>query len=54
MKRLDVIGIHLNKEVSDACFGIFAKISTDDSLIPCYVIPTDEELMIARDAYELV
>lgn len=54
MKRLGVIGIHLNEEENDKCFGTLAKISTDDSSIPCYVIPTDEEVMIARDAYNLV
>ena len=54
MKRLSVIGIHLNEDENNKCFGTVAKISTDDSLIPCYVIPTDEEVMIARDAYNLV
>ena len=29
-------------------------ISTEDSKIPCYVIPTDEEVMIARDAFNLL
>ena len=28
-------------------------VSTADSKIPVYVIPTDEELMIARDTYKL-
>ena len=28
-------------------------ISTKDSKIECWVIPTDEELMIARDTYDL-
>ena len=28
-------------------------ITTKDSKIPVYVIATDEELMIARDTYEL-
>ncbi len=32
----------------------FRKISTDDSKIPVYVIPTNEELMIAQDTYNLV
>ena len=54
MKRLEVIGIHLNEEENNKCFGTEALISTDDSAIPCYVIPTDEEVMIARDAYSLV
>ena len=54
MKRLSVIGIHLDESVNDKCFGTEALISTPDSSIPCYVIPTDEEVMIARDAYNLV
>ena len=27
-------------------------ITTQDSKIACYIIPTDEEVMIARDTYE--
>ena len=54
MKRLDVIGIHLDEKANELCFGTEAMISTSDSSIPCYVIPTDEEVMIARDAFNLV
>lgn len=54
MNRLGVIGIHLDKKANDDCFSVEALISTSDSSIPCYVIPTDEEVMIARDAYNLV
>ena len=32
----------------------FREISTDDSKIPVYVIPTDEELMIAQDTYNII
>ena len=53
MKRLDVIGIYLDKEANDNTFGEEGIISTKDSSIPCYVIPTDEELMIAQDTYDL-
>lgn len=34
--------------------GEFAKISTDDSKISIYVVPTDEELMIAKDTLRLI
>ena len=34
--------------------GEVVKISTDDSSIAVYVIPTDEELMIARDTLDLI
>ena len=30
------------------------KISSDDSAIDVYVIPTNEELMIARDTLKLI
>ncbi len=54
MKRLSVIGIYLDEDANEKCFGIEGKISTEDSKIPCYVIPTDEEVMIARDAFNLL
>ena len=53
MKRLDVLGIHLDEKANADTFGIEGLISTKDSKIPCYVIPTNEEVMIARDTYEL-
>ena len=34
--------------------GEMVKISTDDSDVLVYVIPTDEELMIARDTLHLI
>ncbi len=53
MKRLDVIGIHLDEEANEKAFGTEGLISTKNSKIPCYVIPTNEELMIAIDTYDL-
>ena len=53
VKRLDVIGIHLDEEANNNTYGVEGIISTKDSKIPCYVIPTNEELMIALDTYEL-
>ena len=50
---LSVLGVKLDEEAND-CRGKVQKISTDDSSIPVYVIPTDEELMIARDTFNLV
>lgn len=29
-------------------------ITKEGSKIPCYIVPTDEELMIARDTYRLI
>ena len=35
-------------------YGEYTKISTDDSEIGVYVVPTNEELMIARDTLFLI
>ena len=51
--RLGALGIKLDEEANKVRAEEI-MISTKDSKIPCYVIPTDEELMIAKDTYELV
>ena len=53
MEGLTCIGIKVDEEANNIR-GEFRLISTDDSKIPCYIIPTDEEVMIARDCYELI
>lgn len=45
------LGVTLNAEVNDTVRGIEKLISGSDSKIPVYVIPTNEELMIARETY---
>lgn len=56
LNALAPIGIKLNEEVNDAIAGfkeITAGIITaEDSTIPVYVEPTNEEVMIARDAFK--
>ena len=52
-ERLECLGIKINKEVNDELIGKEGLISTDDSNIKVYVIPTDEEVVIARDTYNL-
>ena len=47
---LAVLGIKIDEEAND-CRGVERLITTEDSSIPCYIIPTNEELMIARDTY---
>ena len=53
MKRIECLGVKLDKKANQSR-GEIAKISTDDSKIAVYVIPTDEEVMIARDTYNIV
>lgn len=52
VEKLGVIGIELDEERNNVR-GKEALISTDSSKIPVYVIPTNEELMIAIDTYNL-
>ena len=54
MDRLSCLGIKCDREANDNIRGKEAINSTKDSSVKCYVIPTDEELMIARDTFDLV
>ena len=49
---LNVLGIKIDNERNNVR-GKVALISADDSSVPVYIVPTDEELMIARDTYNL-
>lgn len=57
IRGLAPLGIKINKEVNDA-IASFKEITSgiitaEDSTVPVYVEPTNEELMIVRDAYKL-
>ena len=54
-KKLEFLGVKINDEVNDAAKrnGQEVDISTPDTTVKMLVIPTNEELMIARDTYEL-
>ena len=58
MKRLAPLGIKVDAEVNDTIAGYKdiseGIISTDDSTVRVEVIPTNEEIMIIKDTYELV
>ena len=47
-------GLHLDTEKNQETIGREGAISTDDSKLLAYVIPTDEELLIARDTVRVV
>ena len=49
VKRLGALGIKLDHAANKKVCGTLGVISTKDSKIPVVVIPTNEELMIARD-----
>ena len=51
--KIHSLGVSLDKELNN-CRGVLRKISNEDSRIPVYIVPTNEELMIAKDTYELI
>lgn len=53
LKQMTWFGIDLDTAVNEKIHGKEAEISTPDSKVKVYVIPTDEELMIARDVERL-
>ena len=53
IEKLSVLGIKLDSEANNIR-GVEQRITTEDSTIPAYIIPTNEELMIARDTYNLI
>ena len=53
INSLGALGIELCEKRNSECFGKAGVISTDDSKIKVIVMPTDEELMIARHTMKL-
>lgn len=54
LKYLGYLGITLDEAKSEKAVGEYGVISTDDSKVKVCVIPTNEELAIARETLELV
>ncbi|MGN1323978.1 MAG: acetate/propionate family kinase [Bacilli bacterium] len=53
INKLAPLGVKLDADANNVR-GVVTKISSDESKVLCYLIPTDEELMIARDTYNLI
>ena len=54
LEGLEFLGVKLDKELNNKMRGEEAVLSTPDSKVKVLLIPTDEELMIASDTYEIV
>ena len=54
LKGLEFLGVELNKELNAKMRGEECVLSTPESKVKVLLIPTDEELMIASDTYEIV
>lgn len=53
-RDMDYLGIKLDEKANDGLCGKLAKISAPDSKVEVWVVPTNEELLIARDTKALV
>lgn len=53
-KGLEFLGFNIDEKTNNEGRGFAKEISTTDSKVKVYVIPTEEELMIARDTKEIV
>lgn len=53
-KGLEFLGFNIDEKKNNEGRGCAKEISTTDSKVKVYVIPTEEELMIARDTKEIV
>ena len=51
---LEWVGLKLDNDRNDAAVGSEKQITTDDSTLHAFVIPTDEELLIARDTFHCI
>ena len=54
LEGLEFLGVELDKEVNAKMRGEEAVLSTPNSRVKVLLVPTDEELMIASDTYEIV
>jgi acetate kinase len=52
--KLEFMGVKLDKQANQDTFAVEAKISSEDSKVQVYVVPTNEELMIARETKRIV
>ena len=53
IEKIASLGVKLDEEANQIRAEL-ALISTDDSKISVYVVPTNEELMIASDTYDII
>ncbi len=51
--NMEYLGIKLDDEVNAGIKGVLTKISAPDSKVEVWVVPTNEELLIARDTKEI-
>ena len=53
-RDMDYLGVKIDEEKNEKARGEIAELSAADSRVKVYLIPTNEELMIAKDTEEIV
>lgn len=53
-ENMEYLGVKFDKEANACARGVMAKVSAADSAVDVYVIPTNEELVIAKDTAAIV
>ena len=53
-KDMDFFGIKIDNALNENIKGKLTKLSTDDAKTQVWVVPTNEELLIARDTLKLI
>jgi acetate kinase len=53
-ERLDALGVVIDAKRNESAVGEDQEISADRSVVKVWVIPTDEELLIARDTLRCI
>ncbi len=53
-KKLEFMGVKIDKDANQEAFATESKISSDDSKVLVYVVPTNEELMIAKETQRII
>ena len=54
LEGLDFLGIEIDRELNNSVRGKLTKLSTDNSKVQVWLIPTNEELVIASDTEAIV
>ena len=51
---MEFLGLKLDEKANDACFATEQAIHAQDSRVQIWVVPTNEELIVARETRELL
>jgi acetate kinase len=54
LEGMEEFGIVLDDARNEACFRQEGEISAEDSRVRVWVVPTDEEIVVAREVYKLI